>query len=290
MGLLTSCEDELPSLHPIVQEQDAITLDSIEGNWIEITNDDDQSLERAKLEWSIIIDSNNTSVRVDSLMDILNQSLKDVEPIIPDIKYSIVQAANLRWYKDSTDRISDRIDRAYVTFDYFYKRAPRNFRPDFSHQDDGFGNDKLKGRFEQEMLNFYYLSLEENTLSPEPMAKVMITKIGRDYYLDFEPLKREGFQEQNLFSQNFITGHSFAKLERISGDQVKVKPFNSEYIAQLIKERRVRLKHEVLKILDKEKIVITASTHELRAFINKFGDREELYQDEIVLGKFGFIQ
>ena len=105
-----------------------------------------------------------------------------------------------------------------------------------------------------------------------------LTRIGGDIYLDFLPHKIE----KGLFGGNSISAHSFAKL-RFEDDNLSLQMFDGDFIESLIKNRRVSLRHE--KIGDGSNIVLTASTKELRSFIEKYGKNPDLFDDPQLFAK-----
>jgi len=79
---------------------------------------------------------------------------------------------------------------------------------------------------------------------------------------------------------NYIAGHTFAKVNFEEG-KLNLEMFDGEFVENLIKSRKVRLRHEKIGI-DGD-IVLTASTKELRSFIGKYGDNPDLFDDAEVL-------
>ena len=133
---------------------------------------------------------------------------------------------------------------------------------------------------EKEELPFYILTYKVKD-DKERLMKVELTKIGADYYLDFYPYYSES---ENRFSVNSIHTHTFAKVI-FEGDKLTLNHFNIIEIEKLIKNKKLRLKHEILgatTMKDGEmdytdNMVLTASTQELRAFITKYSDNEDLF-------------
>ena len=111
-----------------------------------------------------------------------------------------------------------------------------------------------------------------------------LTKIGSDLYLDLAPYKEKNdlFGKSGLFGSNRISAHSFAKISFKNGD-LNLQMFDGEFIEELIKKRRVRLRHELIG--DDDQILLTASTKELRSFIEKYGDDSDLFDDPQVFTK-----
>lgn len=127
-----------------------------------------------------------------------------------------------------------------------------------------------------------------------------MVKIGENYFLDVqsneeavsdeeeartkkeeENAKKKGFnifnnKENVAHLSHNIPGHNFYKLV-FKGEKIYVYPFNDEYMEELFKQRKVRIKHE--KVEDSF-TVLTASTNELQAFLKKYGSDPQLFKDD----------
>jgi hypothetical protein len=84
----------------------------------------------------------------------------------------------------------------------------------------------------------------------------------------------------NLFYfEHMLPVHTFAKVE-IEKDEVKIYRFDQEWLDDLFKQRKVRIKHEETS---DEGIILTASTADLQKFFEKYADDEKAYLDPIIL-------
>ena len=99
--------------------------------------------------------------------------------------------------------------------------------------------------------------------------KVHLILLGDSYFLDF-------YLNENL-DDNFITplipSHSFAKIVEEEG-KLSIYFFDYEWLEKLFKQRKIRLKHEVI---DDGTIVLTASTEELQKFVQKYAHEEAAF-------------
>ena len=131
---------------------------------------------------------------------------------------------------------------------------------------------------ESKELPFYILTHQEIEKSDTTISYLLVhlTEIGGQKYLDFIPYPKGDKRRQGAFAANYISGHTFAKVEFNNG-KLSLKSFDDEFIEALIKNRKVRLTHEKLGL--EGGIVLTASTKELRAFIEKYGDDSDLFDD-----------
>lgn len=73
-----------------------------------------------------------------------------------------------------------------------------------------------------------------------------------------------------------IPGHNFYKLA-FKGEKIYVYPFNDEYMEDLFKQRKIRIKHEKV---ESSLMVLTASSNELQEFFKKYGSDPKLFKDD----------
>ena len=249
--LMASC---IPSLHPIYTDSNKHFDNRIIGNW--------SNKSKKSKEVEISIEAEDLSVEE---IEKLEEEMKDDGFFNFDqiSKWRFVRAANLRYIKRNEDGSSSSIS---IDNQNIGDR-------DSSILNNGYILDEINE------LDYYILEYEElsdDDSSAKEMMQVNLTEINGELYMDFEPLPDA--RETSRFSINFIPAHTFAKVI-INDDTMIIKSFDSEYIEKLIKSKRVRLKHELVG----ETIVLTASTVELRAFIEKYGNDEDLYLDDEIL-------
>jgi len=136
----------------------------------------------------------------------------------------------------------------------------------------------------KEELPYYILSYYPNASADQATTmKVELTKIGGNIYMDMFPINDK---ITGRFSTNFIEAHTFAKVE-FNEEKLLFHSFDTVRIEDLLKSKKVRLKHEIItkakndqnKIVYEESVVLTAPTKELRAFIEKYGTEEDLFDD-----------
>lgn len=102
---------------------------------------------------------------------------------------------------------------------------------------------------------------------------VHLVKLDDQLFLDFVRPEREEY-----FAP-YLPTHSFAKIEK-SGNNWVIRQFKGEYLKNLIKNRKIRIKHEVL---NDDNYLLTASTEELQEFFRKFAHEEEAFEQPAVL-------
>ena len=246
---LASC---IPSLHPIFNAENRITDDRIIGNWV-------NSSEDLKLEDVSFTTNDDTRIDINSL----ELQVKDDSFVIESLGYwQFGRAANID-YK--------RVDDNGSSININLENQMSN-QPDYSLLEKGFVVDKIE-ELPYYILNYKDLSNEDSEVS---QMVVNLTKIEGETYMDFAP--QPDIKDANRFSTNIIPAHTFAKVEFVE-NQLVIKTFDAGFIEELIRKKRVRLKHELID----DTIVLTASMEELRAFIAKYGKDEELYYDDEIL-------
>ncbi len=128
---------------------------------------------------------------------------------------------------------------------------------------------------ESKPLPYYFLThtdlTEKDTITTNLL--VYLTAIDDHLFMDFQPYPIRENALLGRFSTNFVLAHTFAWFS-VTDDGISIKSLNGDYIEELIRNRRIRLKHEINGNGD---IILTASTEELRGFLTKYANNEELY-------------
>ncbi len=82
-----------------------------------------------------------------------------------------------------------------------------------------------------------------------------------------------------LYFEHMMPVHTFAKVE-IENDEIKIYRFDQEWLDDLFKQRKVRIKHEETS---DGQIILTAPTSDLQKFFEKYANDEKAYLDPIIL-------
>jgi hypothetical protein len=90
-----------------------------------------------------------------------------------------------------------------------------------------------------------------------------------DFYLDDYTKKGKG-----LFDLHIIPVHTFAKVI-LKGDSLTFKWFDGDWLEKLIKENKVRIRHEY----NGDFILLTAKSYELQKFVRKYLNSEDAFKD-----------
>ena len=112
-----------------------------------------------------------------------------------------------------------------------------------------------------------------------------LVQLGKETYLDFYPAQFVKDSGQNYFAETMYLNswlglHSFARI-RLQDNGIGIQLFNYEWFEEMIKERKIRIKHE--RIGNDFGLVLTASTAALQQFITKYAKEEKAYLEEAKL-------
>ncbi len=94
-----------------------------------------------------------------------------------------------------------------------------------------------------------------------------------------EPNKGQQWEYNSLF---WIPAHTFVKVSSI-GLQVKLQSMNYDKLKELLEREPKTVGHSIIKDGDSERLVLTAPTKKLQAFVLKYADDKNVFADEIVL-------
>jgi hypothetical protein len=130
----------------------------------------------------------------------------------------------------------------------------------------------------------YVVSFKRNEASYYMAAAIM--KIGDGLFMDLYPLlmqdKKVKEDLSNPYSLNYDyqAGFTMAKVE-IGNQQLKLKFIDGSFVKTQILAGRMRLKHEKDPLFDT--FMITASTADLRQFLEKYGDDERVFSKDATI-------
>lgn len=105
--------------------------------------------------------------------------------------------------------------------------------------------------------------------------RIHLIKLNNTYFVDFY-LGDSGNDDVTFFDLHLIPVHSFAKLE-LKGDSATLNWFSPDWLADLIKQNRIRIHHED----NGDYILLTAKPHELQKFVVKYMDSKEAFEKGI---------
>lgn len=115
----------------------------------------------------------------------------------------------------------------------------------------------------------------------------MVTELNGAYFLDLSVFAKSIAEldesESSFVDNHFFPVHTFSKITLEEG-RLDIELFQSSFISDLISSNRIRIKHEDTD----DSILITASTSELRKFVEKYAHDEEAYEDAMEFNFKGY--
>jgi len=105
-----------------------------------------------------------------------------------------------------------------------------------------------------------------------------MVKLGKYYYLDYYPAsEKERQSADNFFAAHYIPMHSIYRIEFKNNNSFNVQRLDGGYLEKLIKNKQIRIKHEVM---EDGGIFVTAPTAELQQYLIKYSDVPEAYSND----------
>lgn len=137
-----------------------------------------------------------------------------------------------------------------------------------------------------------YLVLFESKEDPNERPVLFLGKVGEingDYFLNLKILEIVSGLAHNFVDYHRFDVNSFSRIE-VSENELVMEPFASSWIRDQIMENRVRIKHEVISsdLDDSGEILITAPTHELQQFIEKYGNTKDAYEKALFMNRMPY--
>ena len=125
----------------------------------------------------------------------------------------------------------------------------------------------------------YIVSFRENNLDYTWVAGM--AEIKGQYYLNLVPEKCLSNNGKDAYVLDGKKTSSIAKLEWKTNNSAVLHFLNGDYIKKNILDGKVRIKHEHDPLFDT--FVITASSHELEQFLEKYGNDERLFKGGVTM-------
>lgn len=117
-----------------------------------------------------------------------------------------------------------------------------------------------------EYKNGYYIL--RNKKGKETIYLANPFKINNQTFLDFLPLgQNQGID--GLLQDHLIYTHSLVKYDILKNGEISIKWLDEDKIKTLFENKRIKIKHEVLGVIDKN-YLLTAEPEELQKFIKKY--------------------
>jgi hypothetical protein len=143
------------------------------------------------------------------------------------------------------------------------------------------GPGALEGHIDSAYIsNAYGISFEEDGVTYHMRAG--LTRIDNSLYLDATPLAiyDPSFPDGSGFEWNYsyLPTISVARLEMTHQNNLTIIPANGDFVKEQIMNNRVQVKHESDALTGT--LLITASSAELRQFVQKYGHDERLFSSK----------
>ena len=111
--------------------------------------------------------------------------------------------------------------------------------------------DSVVWKIKQQMKGLMGPSGPDNSYQVEILEKkgsvasfnVHLFQLDNQYYLDFYPNGKIG--SNDMVEENIVLTHSLAKVE-YTGNNIEIKWFNEVWFEKLLKENKIRIRHEIL--------------------------------------------
>ena len=134
----------------------------------------------------------------------------------------------------------------------------------------------------------YEIHLKEKTREVAFLGALFM--INGDLYLDVYPVE-DNTQEVTLFDLHMVPTHSVARVVSLDQNTASIKWFNEDWLHSLFEQKKIRISHAVVPDdkgkLDKDgSYLLTASTDELQAFLQKYGNEPGAFEGENALKVF----
>ena len=201
--------------------------------------------------------------------------LKSVHPLVEEENAILYEGLEGIWETDDQRWTFINDISNFPNLESYFLDGDMGFEAD---EDEGLGMGNL------------YLILFENLqeLSADTALFVgAVTELNEAYFLDLYVLAKSISEleesESNFVDSHFFPVHTFSKIA-VEDDELSIKMFKSSFIRDLISANRVRIKHEETD----DTILITASTNELRKFVEKYAHEEEAFEGATELSFKGF--
>src|SRR5258706_7969177 len=121
-----------------------------------------------------------------------------------------------------------------------------------------------------------YIAMEDSgSGNKEAFYYAFLLRLGNNYYMDTYP---SGFDETEnadpFYKAHYIPLHAIYRVYFRTDNSFELKPLDGGYLEKLIRNKQIRIKHEVMPDGD---YLITAGTEELQQYLKKYGDVAEAY-------------
>jgi hypothetical protein len=145
-------------------------------------------------------------------------------------------------------------------------------------QPDAYEMNNLSAALQRRAGKIYMLDEKDERGNIKSTYYAFMIKLGKYYYMDYYPAsEKERRSADNFFAAHYIPMHSIYRIEFKDNNSFNVQRLDGGYLEKLIKNKQIRIKHEVM---EEGGILITAPTEELQQYLIKYSDVREAYSND----------
>ena len=138
--------------------------------------------------------------------------------------------------------------------------------------------DNLSQAVQKEAAKIYMVDEIDEQGNLKSTNYAFMVKLGKYYYMDYYPAgEKERQLSDHFFAAHYIPMHSIYRIQFRSNNSFNVERLDGGYLEKLIKNKQIRIRHEVMEDGD---IFITAPTEELQQYLIKYSDVPEAYSSD----------
>jgi hypothetical protein len=136
----------------------------------------------------------------------------------------------------------------------------------------------LSAALQGEAAKIYMLDEKDEQGNLRSTNYAFMVKLGKYYYMDYYPAgEKERQLSDHFFAAHYVPMHSIYRIQFKNDNSFNVQRLDGGYLEKLIKNKQIRIKHEVM---EDGGIFITAPTQELQQYLIKYSDVPEAYSDD----------
>ena len=136
----------------------------------------------------------------------------------------------------------------------------------------------LSSALQNEAGKIYMLDEKDEQGNIKTTYYAFMVKLGKYYYIDYYPASEKARQSADIFfAAHYTPMHSIYRIQFKNSSSFNVQQLDGGYLEKLIKNKQIRIKHEVM---EDGGIFITAPTEELQQYLIKYSGVPEAYNND----------
>jgi hypothetical protein len=136
----------------------------------------------------------------------------------------------------------------------------------------------LSAALQAEASKIYMLDEKDGQGNIKSTSYAFMVKLGKYYYMDYYPAsEKERQSADHFFAAHYTAMHAIFRIQFKNDHSFDIQRLDGGYLEKLIKNKQIRIKHEVMEDGD---IFITAPTGELQQYLIKYSDVPEAYSSD----------